>query len=293
MANIKVALAGASGNLGPAVLKELLAAGFDVTVLTRQGSDKTFDSRAHVAQVDYESLDSLKAALSGQEAVVSTLHVGAVPISTHLRLIDAAVAAGVKRFIPSEYGCDTTNPLTSKLPVYGDKVIIQEHLKNVANESGLSYSFLITGLFLDWGLEKGLIVNFAGPATLYDGGDRRFSATTLAGIGKGVVGIINNLDATKNSTVYINEARVTQNELLELSGKSLETKVVQTADLEQQAFAELAKPAPNRTIFATNLILRAVFGEGYGGLFDPEKVSNELFGLKILSKEELRGLIPK
>jgi hypothetical protein len=31
----------ASGNLGPAVLKELLAAGFDVTVLTRQGSDKT------------------------------------------------------------------------------------------------------------------------------------------------------------------------------------------------------------------------------------------------------------
>ncbi|KAJ6139044.1 hypothetical protein N7471_005530 [Penicillium samsonianum] len=293
MTSIKVALAGASGNLGPAVLKELLTAGFDVTVLTRQGNDKTFDSRAHVAQVDYESIDSLKAALSGQDAVVSTLNVGAVPKSTHLRLIDAAVATGVKRFIPSEYGCDTSNPLVSKLPVFGDKISVQEHLKNVAQRSGLSYSLLITGPFLDWGLEKGFVLNLAGPATLYDGGDRRFSSTTLSGVGKGVVGIINNLEATENSTIYIDEARVTQNELLELSGKSLETKIVQTSDLEQEAFAELAKPAPNPAIFAPKFILRTIFGEGFNSLFDSEKVSNDLFGLKTLSKEELRGLIPQ
>lgn len=275
------------------MLKELLDAGFDVTILTRQGSDKTFDSRAHIAQVDYESLDSLKAALTGQDAVVSTLNVGAVPKSTHLRLIDAAVATGVKRFIPSEYGCDTTNPLTAKLPVFGDKVGVQEHLKNVSQQSGLSYTLLITGPFLDWGLEKGFVLNLAGPATLFDGGDRRFSATTVAGIGKGVVGIINNLEATKNSTIYINEARVTQNELLELSGKSIETNVVKTTDLEQEAFAELAKPSPNPAIFATKFILRAIFGEGFGSLFDSEKVSNDLFGLKTLSKEEIRGLIPQ
>lgn len=264
-----------------------------MTILTRQGSDKTFDSRAHVAQVDYESLDSLKAALTGQDAVVSTLNVGAVPKSTHLRLIDAAVATGVKRFIPSEYGCDTTNPVTSKLPVFGDKVSVQEHLKNVAQQSELSYSLLITGPFLDWGLEKGFVLNLAGPATLYDGGDRRFSTTTVAGVGKGVVGIINNLDATKNSTIYINEARVTQNELLELSGKSIETNVVKTTDLEQEAFAELAKPSPNPAIFATKFLLRAIFGEGFGSLFDSEKVCNDLFGLKTLSKEEIRGLIPQ
>lgn len=275
------------------MLKELLDAGFDVTILTRQGSDKTFDSRAHVAQVDYESLDSLKTALSGQDAVVSTLNVGSVPKSIHLRLIDAAVATGVKRFIPSEYGCDTKNPLTAKLPVYGDKIGVQEHLNNVAQQSGLSYSLLITGPFLDWGLKHGFVLNLAGPATLYDGGDRRFSATTLAGIGKGVVGIINNLEATKNSTIYIEEARVTQNELLELSGKSIETNVVNTIDLEQEAFAELAKPAPNPVIFVTKFILRAIFGEGFGSLFDSEKVSNDLFGLKTLSKEELRGLIPQ
>ncbi|KAJ5189223.1 hypothetical protein N7491_005550 [Penicillium cf. griseofulvum] len=293
MTSIKVALVGASGNLGPAVLKELLAAGFDVTVLTRQGNNKTFDSRAHVAEVDYESLDSLKAALSGQDVVVNALNVAGVPESIHLRLVDAAVATGVKRFIPSEYGCDTTNPLVAKLPAFGIKVSVQEYLKNVAQNSGLSYSLLITGPFLDWGIENGFVVNLASPAILYDGGDRRFSSTTLSGVGKGVVGIINNLEATKNYPVYINEARVTQNELLELSGKSLETKIVHTTDLEQEAYAELAKPSPNPALFAVKFIVRSIFGEGHGSLYDSEKLSNNLFGLKTLSKEELRSLIPQ
>lgn len=281
----------ATGNLGPAVLEQLLIAGFDITVLTRQGSDKTFDPRVHIAKVNYESFDSLKNALAGQDIVVSTLNVGAIPRPIHLRIIDAAAAAGVKRFVPSEYGCDNTNPQTAKLPVFGDKVSIQEHLKNASQDSGLSYSLLITGPFLDWGIEKGFILNLSGPtATLYDGGERTFSATTLSGVGKGIVGIINNLDATKNTTVYIDEARVSQKELLRLSGKNIDSQIVQTTDLEKAAFEELGKPSPNPARFATQFILRAIFGEGFGSLFDPKKLSNDLFGLKPLSEQELRGL---
>jgi hypothetical protein len=214
-----------------------------------------------------------------------------VPLAIHLRIIDAAVAAGVKRFVPSEYGCDTTNPQTAKLPVFGDKISVQKHLNNASQESGLSYSLLITGPFLDWGIKHGFVINLSGPAaTLYDGGERTFSTTTLSGVGKGVVGIINNLDATKNTVVYVDEARLTQKELLQLSGKSIDTQNVPTADLEKEAFEELGKPSPNPAVFATRFILRAIFGEGFGSLFDPKKVSNDLFGLKPLSQEELRGL---
>ncbi|KAJ5773346.1 hypothetical protein N7457_008242 [Penicillium paradoxum] len=290
MTNLKVALVGGSGNVGPAVLKELLAAGFEVTVLTRQDSNKSFDSRARVVKVDYESLDSLKAALSGQDAVVNALDVGTIPKAIHLRLVDAAVATGVKRFIPSEYGCDTTNPLASKIPVFADKVTVQEYLKNVPQDSGLSYSLLITGPFLDWGIERGTVLKVAGPVVpLYDGGDRRFSSTTLRGVGKGVVGILNNLEATKNSTVYVNEARLTQKELIALSGSSPETKTVQTTDLEQEAFAELGKPSPNPALFVEKFLVRTVFGEGFGSLFDSQKLFNDSFGLKVLSEEEIRG----
>lgn len=91
----------ASGNLGPTVLSELLDAGLTVTVLTRQNSNKTFDPRAQVEKVDYESRKSLKAALAGNEVVVNTLGVGTVPRETYLRLVDAAVAAGVQRFLPT------------------------------------------------------------------------------------------------------------------------------------------------------------------------------------------------
>jgi uncharacterized protein YbjT (DUF2867 family) len=279
-----------SGNLGPAVLNQLLDAGFDVTVLSRRDSDKAFDPRAQVAKVDYESLDSLKNALTGQDVVVSTLGVGAVPRDTHLRLVDAAVAAGVKRYIPSEYGCDTTNPQTAKLPVFGDKVAVQEYLKKANKESGLSYSFLITGPFLDWGLKVGFLLNLSGPvATLYDGGERKFNTTTLADVGRGIAGIINNLPETENKTVYVSSASVSQKQLLALSGKSLETKTVPTIDLEKDAFAELSKPAPNPGVFAHLFLHRAIFGEGFGSQFDSEKLSNELFGLKTLSDEQIRG----
>lgn len=280
----------ASGNLGPAVLEQLLIAGFDVTVLTRQDSSQLFDSRARVEKVNYESFESLKNALTGQEVVINTLNVGAVPRAVHLRIIDAAVAAGVKRFIPSEYGCDTTNPQVAKLPVFADKISVQEHLKIASQSSGLSYSLLSTGAFLDWVIQREFIIDLSGSeATLYDGGHRKFSATTLSGVGKSLVGIINNLDATKNSVIYVEEARVSQNDLLRLSGKDIKTRNVLTVDLEKEALEELGKPSPNPAVFATGLILRALLGEGFGSLFDTEKLSNDLFGLESLSEEEIRG----
>ncbi|KAH8426346.1 aromatic alcohol reductase [Aspergillus melleus] len=290
----KVTLAGASGNLGPAVLEQLLNAGFEVNVLTREKKDSKFDSRAKVTQVDYNSLESLTSALAGQDVVVNTLGVGTIPREVHLRLVDAAVAAKVQRFIPSEFGSDTTNPQAAKLPVYGDKVAVQQHLKEASEKSGgtFTYTFFINGPFLDWGLKTGFLLNLAGPeAELYDGGDRKISATTLAGVSKGIAGVVRNLDATKNRTVYIREAEITQNQLLKLSKKQLATKVVSTDQLEKDAFAELQKPSPNLGVFAFNLIKRTIFGDGYGSQFPAENVFNDLLGVGSLSEAKLEDIV--
>ncbi|KAB8205377.1 hypothetical protein BDV34DRAFT_225532 [Aspergillus parasiticus] len=51
----KVALAGATGNLGPAILEQLVAANFEVTVLTRiNGITHKLPAFVHVASVDYD-----------------------------------------------------------------------------------------------------------------------------------------------------------------------------------------------------------------------------------------------
>ncbi|KAB8071977.1 putative isoflavone reductase [Aspergillus leporis] len=293
MAATKVVLAGASGNLGPAVLKELLDAGLEVTVFTRPNSRQTFDPRAKVAEVNYDSIDSLKTALTGQDLVVNSLP--PLDLDLHLRLIDASVAAGVKRLLPSEFGSDTTNPLASKLPVYANKVAVQERLKTVASESDLTYTLLITGAFLEFGLKTGFLVKLAGPVTeLYDGGDKKTSITTLPGIGRAIVGVVRNLDATKNATVYVREVDASQKELLKLAGKEgLETKVVSTEELEKGAFEELKKPQPDPRVVAVGFLRRAIFGDGYGGHFDEGKLSNELLGVKKLSEEELKEIVLK
>jgi len=267
-------------------------AGFDVTVLSRSASNQ-LDSRVKVQIVDYRSLESLIAALDGQEALVSTLGVGVVPREIHLRLVEAAYAAGIRRFIPSEFGCDTAHPLTSQLPVFGDKIAVIQRLKELVEQGGaFSYTAVHTGPFFDWGLKNGMFINFSGPTTpVYDGGDVLFSTTTLGGIGHAVAGVLKHPEETQNRHVYVSEAEVTQNQLLGLADpeQKLQPQPVQTEELERQAYEAVKQPTPDLRIFAVNLIRRAIFGSKYGSLFTT--IDNELLGVQRLSEPEIEGLV--
>src|SRR4051794_20236823 len=182
-----VAVAGASGNLGPAIINQLLAAGFIVTALTRADSRSTFPPAVKVVPVDYDSLDSLTAALKDQDAFVSTL--ATLAVGAQIRLVDAAIAAGVKRFIPSEFGSNNHNPLARGLPVFAEKVKVQEYLAQKVQERGseeFSYTCVYNSAFFDWGLKVGFLLG----KERYDGGERKFSATRLETIGKAVAGVL-------------------------------------------------------------------------------------------------------
>jgi uncharacterized protein YbjT (DUF2867 family) len=91
--------------MGAPVVKALLESGFDVMAITRQQSTAMFPAGVTVRKVDTASTDALTEALKGQDAVVST--VGTAAASDQKTIIDAAVAAHVKRFIPSEFGYNT------------------------------------------------------------------------------------------------------------------------------------------------------------------------------------------
>lgn len=90
---------------------------------------------------------SLVEAFKGQDAVVSAL--GADGLAQEIKVVDACVKAGVKRFLPSEYSCDAQNANTAALiPVFGIKVKVIEHLK--AQESkGLTWTGVVTGAAFD------------------------------------------------------------------------------------------------------------------------------------------------
>ena len=284
----------ATGNLGPAIQKALVDAGFKVTVFTRKDSTKEFPPSVTKVPVDYESVDALTSALKGQDAIVSTLN--ATATDAQLNLVKAAAAAGVQRFIPSEFGSNTANEKAANIPIFkGSKVVVQDALKNQALSSGLSYSLIATGPFLDWGLQIPFLMNIKGKSvTLYDGGKNTFSATTLADVGQGVVGVLKNLDATKNRIVYTQSAATNLNQLLAYSKNAVgadgwtETPA-STEEVYQRAFENLTGDSPNPEVFLYGFIHAAIFGEGYGSHFP--KTDNELLGIKELSENELQELV--
>lgn len=123
--------------------------------LTRHRQTKLIPNTVNIVEVNYNDENALRKALRNQDAVVSCL--GDVPAALQAQksLLVASLAAGVKRFVPSEFGSDTTNRHVRSYPFFRAKVEHQRLLRQAASTyRDFSYSLLITGPFLDWGLSK-------------------------------------------------------------------------------------------------------------------------------------------
>jgi uncharacterized protein YbjT (DUF2867 family) len=294
----QVALAGATGNLGLPILKSLLDADFGVTVLSRIGGNSSKlpqHPNLTIKEVDFTSVPSLTPVLQGVEVVISCL--ATLAIGAQSPLIDASIVAGVQRFIPAEFGMDSQNPLAMRLPVCRPKVETQKYLQEMGAENkGFSWSAIANGMFLDWGMSMGVIVNPAKhTATLYNGGDVPFSATTLADVAKAVLGIIRNQVETANRVVYIHSAVVTQNRLIQYAkdkdGRVWNTTVKSTEDVLQESLKELEKGAGADVEGAMlGFCICGMWDTKYGCDFSGH-LDNERLGIEEMDEEGLRALV--
>jgi uncharacterized protein YbjT (DUF2867 family) len=137
----------AGGNLGPSILDEFLKSAFNVTVFSRPESKSTFPEAVKVVRTDYSPAD-LEAKFKGQDAVISI--VGNTGFQDQQKIIDAAIKAGVKRFIPSEFGSNTADKRVCDIvPVFNAKRAVAEYLQSKESD-GISWTGVITGPFFDW-----------------------------------------------------------------------------------------------------------------------------------------------
>ncbi|KAF7178212.1 hypothetical protein CNMCM7691_006884 [Aspergillus felis] len=100
-----IAIVGASGNLGGLSLPVLLKSKLNLTAVIRETSSTKFPGSVKIVKSDVK-LGLLIEAFIGQDAVISMLPITA--LGDQDVVIEAAIAAGVKRYIPSEYGSDST-----------------------------------------------------------------------------------------------------------------------------------------------------------------------------------------
>jgi hypothetical protein len=165
----------------------------------------------------------LKEAFQGQDAVISL--VGGMALGDQDKLIDAAIAAGVKRFVPSEYGSNTLDERARAIvPIFDAKFETVKYLRS--KEKEISWTGIVTGAFFDWGLKVGFL-GFDGQSrtvTLFDDGEAVFSSTNLNQIGVATVNALKNADLTKNQHVYISGFQTTQKEILAAAEKTTGAK---------------------------------------------------------------------
>ncbi|KAJ5092425.1 hypothetical protein NUU61_007295 [Penicillium alfredii] len=214
-----VAIAGASGNVGARVLDALLELKFNVTVLSR--SPKPFPAAARVQVVDYTSVESLSAAMAGQDAVIDTTF--SPELDTPLRLIDAAAKAGVHRFITSDFGLDPEIPGVHDMPVFGRKKASYEAVKKQAADNRLTYTVVACGAFLDWGLSTGFVgLNFEEKtAFLFGDGNNVVPWTTLDDVGKATANVLLHPQETLNRPVYVHSVFMSQTQLFDAAKEIL------------------------------------------------------------------------
>jgi len=109
-----ILVAGATGDLGRRIVKALRAKGADVRAIVRTSSDpanvKALEAQGvTVVTLDTNNVAEVTAACQGVSCVVSALSgFRDTIIGTQNVLLDAAVAAGVPRFIPSDFSLDFT-----------------------------------------------------------------------------------------------------------------------------------------------------------------------------------------
>lgn len=107
-----VVLAGATGNLGGRIGKALIARGANVTGLVRRGTTaekvRSFEEfGATVALIDTSNAAEVAQACVGAGCVLSAVQgLHDVVVEAQAILLEAAIAAGVPRFIPSDFSTD-------------------------------------------------------------------------------------------------------------------------------------------------------------------------------------------
>lgn len=276
-----VTLVGANGKLGPSILQALLKPNtYKITILQRASSKSAYPSPINVVRIpDAFPTSDLINALRGQDVLIVAF---ASDAPFQINLANAAAAAGVKRFIPADFGsCDSSSPRALELlPIYVTKQAVRQHLQKLTER--MSWTSLICGHFFDYGLKCGLlqfdILNRR--VKFFDSGEHRWSTSTLEDIGVAVVGILEKEEETRNRMLYMQSFSVSQKEVLgaleRVGGGEWMVEEVDSGDFIRTERAKLEKgPGDEGAIEELVSVLGIVDADWRG----KKDFANELLGI--------------
>ncbi|KAF4445845.1 NmrA-like family protein [Fusarium austroafricanum] len=285
-----VVVVGASGSTGRIITEGLVSTSkFNVTVLSRQESTATFPEAVTIRTTDFSETDLVNA-LKGQDVVISALGIGG--FEQQQKIVDAAVRAGIKRFLPSEFSSSSEDPAVLQLlPLFEQKKDLIQYLKS-KEKDGLSWTALATGLLFDWGLVNG----FLGfdikkrTATIWDGGNKKFTLTNEKQLARAVVSVLEHPTETNNRYLYVYSVETAQNEILRSLEEASGSKWTIDRMSTDQQVAEAKRLLDDGDFGGGYILVRATtFGNVpslRANYAKEENLANGLLGLEVESVEE-------
>jgi len=146
-----VLIAGATGNLGNRICRELAKRGAAVSAIVRLSADPEKIAVLEkmgvtVYAADLNRLDAIAEACAGKDGVVSALAgLSDVIVDLQKRILDGAILAGVPRFIPSDF-CTDYNDL-----VRGENrnFDLRRQFKDYLDSTSIKASSIFNGAFAD------------------------------------------------------------------------------------------------------------------------------------------------
>ncbi|KAG7418729.1 Pinoresinol reductase 2 [Fusarium oxysporum f. sp. raphani] len=278
----KVVVAGARGSVGPYIVSALLEHGFAVTALTRTKLGNSFPEHVKVVETDYSAI-SLQSALEGQDAIVCTL--GHAVLDKQLDIIEAAEKAGVRRYIPSEFGVPKgLHDVPEYAALLGKKQKVMELLKEKSEKNPhFTWSSFVNGAFLDRALalfpEFGFDVK-SHSANIIDSGNEPFTAMSIDNIGQPVARVLQNPEDTKNRYVHISAMVTSQNEILatleKFTHKIWNTRKLSSSDVKRDAESKL-RDGDFKGAYVGLLVVQ-LFEDGTGRAVS-DGVDNDMLGV--------------
>lgn len=193
-----ILVVGATGNLGGAVTRMLLAQSRPVRILARAQShyQPLADAGARVVLGDLKQRGSLDGACQGANTVITTANstarggedtVQTVDLEGNRNLIDAAKAAGIDQFIfVSALGADPNSPI----PFLQAKGKTEDYLR----ASGLPYTIIAPNGYMEVmvGGVVGMPAMMGQPVTLVGGGRRKHSFISAGDVAAFILAAIGN-----------------------------------------------------------------------------------------------------
>jgi len=258
----RILIVGATGHLGRELVKACQQQGNEAHALVRPATRRDparmkplQEAGATIHEGDLADYDSVVRACRAVEAVISA--VGGLQVGDQGPLVKAVKEAGVRRFVPSDFGLDPAAAGPGSCLLFDAKAAVQKSVQ----AAGIPYTFIhANGFFTYWAFSLGDLTRLGrkvppDEVNVYGDGNVMGALASLSDVAKVTVRAVND-PRMENKEIRIIANTITQNLLIALwqtkSGGTVTRTPVPAAELET-IIASATAPEQGMTLVAMQL----------------------------------------